>query len=450
MPAMAGAVGSGPGSIGGNGGGSGGSARKGSTAEYDSNGQYGAYGNSSSYAAKSSNNNAVTSNNSGRPKIRRMRDLNTVAIPTRTYLEAGSASSLAEPRCSRIGPQFQVADLPAAAGLAYAPEPSRATLMWSPDSVDMEAGKLKDFVHFARMFGSRDTDRGLSPPNKDVEFAHHILYVASQDHTSEKPLITRALTILTDTKTPLPARLTEYTYEGGATWSDAERSAFLQGLEDYGKNFSYIQRTITTKTCAEIVEFYYVFKTCWQDEYLRIKTVIKQRALDEQRRGEKEGFVSSCDSCGVTHSPRWRRSPNTAQDWCERCYNLATHGSEFRPASCNGQAGSPPLRTVADTIGSASSAAGTTTTATASAFTTSATTSFAVAGKKSSPPPPAAPRPRPKPHTGGPFICEICGKGFSVPNSLFGHMRVHGMAARVAEMRRIQSSRVLMQAAVGI
>jgi hypothetical protein len=86
-------------------------------------------------------------------------------------------------------------------------------------------------------------------------------------------------------------------------WTPNEIEKFKKGLRTHGKNFPYIQSSsLKTKTLADLIEFYYYFKST--DAYKPIRAALKMREQLELKRTLEEGLLT-CDHCSRTSTVEW-------------------------------------------------------------------------------------------------------------------------------------------------
>eukprot|EP00041_Stephanoeca_diplocostata_P031997 m.1011971 g.1011971 ORF g.1011971 m.1011971 type:complete len:712 (+) comp24064_c0_seq11:425-2560(+) len=246
-----------------------------------------------------------------------------------------------------------------------------------------------DFSCAKGILGAGNPQRSTS---RGQERAHHVYHKAAMKNAmpskdkGNRSVMLRALLELTDRRTRRrdhnhhkdeSGQTYYYHYEGESVWTPEEIELFKEGLRGHGKNFAYIQSNILkTKTLPELVEYYYCFKT--HDDYKPIRTLLKQRELDELKRIEAEGFLT-CDNCASTRTVEWHVGDD-GQDWCDSCHAYFTK------------------RTVC----------------------TAVRYPVATAGK-----PPRTPRASSGRDIVGEYKCTQCDRVFQLPNSLYGHMRVH-------------------------
>eukprot|EP00035_Acanthoeca_spectabilis_P017455 m.365981 g.365981 ORF g.365981 m.365981 type:complete len:716 (-) comp16658_c1_seq1:352-2499(-) len=269
---------------------------------------------------------------------------------------------------SRVGPEYQ-ATVPGRPDGGTSSSGPGGELVWKP--TDEPSGvDLTDYLKFACTKGmlgpgmERWTSRGC-------EHAMHVMHKASSGakNSQAKPLIIRALLTLTERKRCTGgAPITDYHYEGDTVWTTSEIEKFKKGLKTHGKNFPYIQSSsLKTKSLADLIEFYYYFKST--DAYKPIRAALKLKEQQEFKRALEEGLLT-CDNCGKTSTVEWHVGSD-GQDWCDSCHAFFTKRT---------------VGTVRSTLA--------------------------------------------KPKTDirrqpGAYKCQYCEKVFQWPNSLYGHMRVH-------------------------
>lgn len=247
---------------------------------------------------------------------------------------------------SRVGPEYQ-ATVPGRPDGGTSSSGPGGELVWKP--TDEPSGvDLTDYLKFACTKGmlgpgmERWTSRGC-------EHAMHVMHkvrvieivsirqfvphtIQSQassgaKNSQAKPLIIRALLTLTERKRCTGgAPITDYHYEGDTVschskhkfplplcaqstipchqvWTTSEIEKFKKGLKTHGKNFPYIQSSsLKTKSLADLIEFYYYFKST--DAYKPIRAALKLKEQQEFKRALEEGLLT-CDNCGKTSTVEW-------------------------------------------------------------------------------------------------------------------------------------------------
>jgi len=92
-------------------------------------------------------------------------------------------------------------------------------------------------------------------------------------------------------------------------WNPFEVAMFESSLHIYGKNFHTVQKVIGTKSCKEIVEFYYVWKKThrykvWKERYYEMESddddedgvdFLGDKEKNSGRRGNNSGTRRGCD-----------------------------------------------------------------------------------------------------------------------------------------------------------
>eukprot|EP00038_Savillea_parva_P014154 m.10162 g.10162 ORF g.10162 m.10162 type:complete len:891 (-) comp2719_c0_seq1:192-2864(-) len=205
------------------------------------------------------------------------------------------------------------------------------------------------------------------------EYALHVLHRAmaeAETETPTKPLMIRALLSLTERKRLTGgAPIAGYHYEGDSVWSVNEIEKFKKGLRTHGKNFPYIQSSsLKTKSLADLIEFYYYFKST--EAYKPIRAAQKFKEQQELQKTLKEGLLT-CDHCHKTSTVEWHVGDN-GQDWCDSCHAHFTKRTVVQVRSTLSKPQKPDAR-----------------------------------------------------RKEGVYKCDQCDKIFHMPNSLYGHMRVH-------------------------
>ncbi|XP_029310828.1 uncharacterized protein LOC115023750 [Cottoperca gobio] len=82
-----------------------------------------------------------------------------------------------------------------------------------------------------------------------------------------------------------PSPAGDYHYSGSDCWTDSEKRLFSAALGTYGKDFSFIQKMVRTKTVCQSVEFYYLSKRL-QDKQKKQKEEEHRDAVMEQQKSK--------------------------------------------------------------------------------------------------------------------------------------------------------------------
>ncbi|KAM4536572.1 uncharacterized protein PAE49_021113 isoform 1-T2 [Odontesthes bonariensis] len=172
-----------------------------------------------------------------------------------------------------VGADFQ-ADLPPCfldrewSGLWFPDEESpREELLWKPwDELQKSAHAQYQVEKLLSMCSSSCLPGGGS----NTELALHCLH-----HCQGNTMATLEMLLFSQ---PLPTG--DYHYSGCDFWTDTEKNLFGVALETHGKDFSFIEKTVRTKTVTQCVEFYYLSKKLVDKQ--------KKQKADECRDGQLE------------------------------------------------------------------------------------------------------------------------------------------------------------------
>jgi hypothetical protein len=237
-----------------------------------------------------------------------------------------------------------------------------------------------------------------------------------------------------------PEPLNAYHYEGEAVWSAEELRIFGEGVRDHGKNWKLIQSLLATKTLHEVIEHYYYFKAT--AEYKPLRALMRLRQQQELKRMEQEGILM-CDSCGTTNTIEWhlvKVNGRNSQDWCDNCHIARRRRGPAARSTAASSSSSSSSSVARRDGGSGGGGGGGGGGASRSASSSSSTAGRVPGGGGSSRSggggggggggsicngETAAGNGRGVGESTGMHECHLCGKVFQMPNSLYGHMRVH-------------------------
>ncbi|XP_029382312.1 transcriptional-regulating factor 1-like isoform X2 [Echeneis naucrates] len=174
-----------------------------------------------------------------------------------------------------VGPDFQ-AELPSCFIDGKESAVPREELLWKPlEELDQSA----NLQHKVEKLLSMCSSSCLPGGGSNTELALHCLHYC-QGNTMA------TLEILLFSK---PSPTGDYHYSGSDIWTATEKSLFSTALGIYGKDFSLIQKMVSTKTVSQCVEFYYLSK--------KLQDKKKKQKEEEYRDGELEQQKSTTPVC---------------------------------------------------------------------------------------------------------------------------------------------------------
>ncbi|XP_056224345.1 uncharacterized protein LOC130164010 isoform X1 [Seriola aureovittata] len=155
-------------------------------------------------------------------------------------------------------------------------ESPREQLLWKPsEELDESANLQKQVETLLSMCSSSCLPGGGS----NTELALHCLH-----YCHGNTMATLEMLLFSQ-----PSPTGDYHYSGSDFWTDTEKSLFSTALGTYGKDFSLIQKMVSTKTVSQCIEFYYLSKKLLDKQ--------KKQKEEESRDGELERQKSATPIC---------------------------------------------------------------------------------------------------------------------------------------------------------
>ncbi|KAK3714417.1 hypothetical protein QZH41_020650 [Actinostola sp. cb2023] len=179
--------------------------------------------------------------------------------PSRLLLSSRSRNSIdveeeavvfPEPKIN-VGPQFQAKIPDRVLPKEFSRNDiHRATICWNPMD-ERKKGRTQEIEAFLEM----STSCAIVGGSSNKEYALHILQRAKGNIKEAVKLIIskKYVTVASDP-------MYDYHYEGSVKWSARERQTFRNAFRTKNKDFTDLQKEIGTKTVADCVEFYYLWK----------------------------------------------------------------------------------------------------------------------------------------------------------------------------------------------
>ncbi|KAM5262636.1 LOW QUALITY PROTEIN: transcriptional-regulating factor 1-like [Ctenodactylus gundi] len=150
-----------------------------------------------------------------------------------------------------IGLSFQ-AEIPELQDVStLAQDTHKATLVWKPwpelENQDLQE-KVENLLNLC-------CSSAMPGGGTNSELALHSLFEAKGDVmvTLERLLLQKPFRLKSHP-------LATYHYAGSDKWTTREKNLFIHALAAYGKDFTFVQKMVKSKTVAQCVEFYYTWK----------------------------------------------------------------------------------------------------------------------------------------------------------------------------------------------